>query len=80
VVYLTAYNKQYYSDPKPKNFHPGHIATCFQSDDIINEDNWKNAKVIQAGGKVGVMNLSNCWSANMLDNVQAHLYLGYIIN
>jgi hypothetical protein len=87
VVYLSAYNRKYYTDPKPKNLHSGHIATCFPTENF--KGDWRNALIIQAGTTSNKINFCEEWKNANFSNgtnngnrqkVHAHLYLGYILN
>lgn len=89
VVYLTSYNRKYYSSPKPENLHPGHIATCYPNREMtVTDKNWKQAKIIQAGDITGDYPFNEVWiDANYSNGlkfgdrqkIHAHLYLGYIL-
>jgi hypothetical protein len=89
VVYLTAYNRAYYATT-PGEIHPGHIATCFPNRGMeVSLQNWKQAKIIQAGDKTDLLDFDEVWESNNFSNgvrkgnrqkIQAHLYLGYILN
>jgi len=54
----------------------------------ITEENWKQAKIVQAGDKTNVLNIDEVWVSSNYSNgetrgnrqkIQAHLYLGYIL-
>lgn len=74
VVYLTAYNKSYYSGKDPNHTYSGHIATCFpEKENTSNGQSTSYKKrVIQAGTNAGVVS----WVENY---IMSHIYLGYIL-
>jgi predicted transcriptional regulator len=75
VVYLTAYNWQYYVGLTTNaHAYSGHIATCYPTD---NYQHYLTANIIQAGAKIGIMQLQNIWSDPR--NIKANVYLGYIL-
>jgi hypothetical protein len=86
VAYLTAYNAAYYNG-NILHKHPGHIATCYQTNGY---SNYEGANLIQAGAKntervigfvteVWTMKGGYTITDDENSNVKANLYLGYII-
>jgi hypothetical protein len=83
VVYLTAYNRRYYSgETKDPYSYSGHIATCYFTEKYEDHEPWDRL-IIQAGNSCDVLPFSNGWSKGKYgtdnEHIKANLYLGYII-
>ena len=83
VVYLTAYNRRYYTGETNNPYlRSGHIATCYETKEYTE---YSKAQIIQAGGgnNSKVITFSGGWGTtgygNNHEEIKANLYLGYIL-
>ncbi|MDA3954942.1 MAG: hypothetical protein PF485_14945 [Bacteroidales bacterium] len=80
IVYLTSYNRRYYSGATTNKYkYSGHIATCYPTSSYVS-NNYLDANVIQAGlGEAQVKSFKYCFGSSYIENVSANIYLGYIL-